>query len=116
MSFPQSLLSIQTSSCAILCSARGLFVVDCVFPATCNLFTLCGVQCPNIGYHLAGTKKVQQALASPGGVERFVSDASEAALLRSSFAGLWGLDRGDAEKVNSLRVCMSSRLCARDCV
>ena len=44
-------------------------------------------------WHLAGAKKVQQALAAPGAVERFVS-AADAAVLRRSFAGLWALDGG----------------------
>lgn len=48
---------------------------------------------PNLGYHLAGTKKVQQALARPGVVERYFSDPSESAALRECFAGLWSLGR-----------------------
>ncbi len=62
------------------------------------LFVCNRVQCPNIAYHLSGTKKVQQALALPGAVERYLSPA-EAALVRSSFAGLWGLGEADPGKV-----------------
>jgi glutathione synthase len=57
------------------------------------------IKCPSIAHHLAGAKKIQQALAQPGCLERFV-DAKDAALLRESFAGLYGLDdesiQGDA--------------------
>jgi hypothetical protein len=31
------------------------------------------VKCPNISYHLAGTKKVQQVLANPNELEKFMS-------------------------------------------
>ncbi len=50
-------------------------------------------KCPNLGYHLSGTKKVQQELARPGAVERFFPDDGDgtARLLRSAFAGLYGL-------------------------
>lgn len=54
------------------------------------------VKCPCVAYHLAGTKKVQQQLSLPGVVERFCS-ADDAKLLRTSFAGLWGLERDDEE-------------------
>lgn len=32
------------------------------------------IKCPSIHYHLAGTKKVQQALATPGMLKRFIND------------------------------------------
>jgi glutathione synthase len=43
---------------------------------------------PRIGLHLAGTKKVQQVLAQPGVLRRFV-DAPTAARLSATFAGLY---------------------------
>ncbi|KAK9917481.1 hypothetical protein WJX75_004845 [Coccomyxa subellipsoidea] len=49
-------------------------------------------QCPSVAYQLAGAKKVQQDLAGPGIVERFVDGPQEAALIRACFAGLWSLD------------------------
>jgi len=52
------------------------------------------IKCPSIAYQLVGAKKVQQALAGPGVVERFL-DAAESRKLRSSFAGLWGLGPGE---------------------
>jgi hypothetical protein len=59
------------------------------------------VKCPPILYHLAGTKKVQQALAGKGQVERFLP-APAAAAVRACFAGLWSLDAAerDAEAVS----------------
>jgi len=55
------------------------------------------IKCPSVGQHLAGTKKVQQVLASEAELNRFVS-AEHAAMLRSSFAQLHGLDEeGGAE-------------------
>lgn len=52
------------------------------------------VKCPSVDYQLAGTKKVQQALARPGVLERFMG-AKDAAKLRTCFAGLWGLGPGE---------------------
>jgi len=49
------------------------------------------VKCPSVHQQLAGTKKVQQVLALPGELERFVT-ATEAASLRTCFAALYGLD------------------------
>jgi glutathione synthetase len=55
-------------------------------------------KCPSLGYHLAGTKKVQQELARPGVLERFFPRAEEKDMvenMRSCFAGLYSLG-GDA--------------------
>jgi len=60
------------------------------------------IKCPAIDYHLAGAKKVQQALAVPGALEEvagkeiFESGLADATFLRSSFAGLWPANDGDA--------------------
>lgn len=54
------------------------------------------IKCPSVALHLAGTKKVQQMLAQPGVLERFVSD-EVATRLRTSFAGLWGLEQDDEQ-------------------
>jgi len=48
------------------------------------------IKCPSIAYHLAGLKKVQQVLAQPGQVERFLS-MDESKQLRSCFTGLFPL-------------------------
>ena len=62
--------------------------------------------CPSIAYQLAGTKKVQQTLAEPGVLERFVPDREAARRLRSTFAGLYTLDltpEGDAAMEMALK-------------
>ena len=50
---------------------------------------------PNAAQHLAGTKKIQQVLAQPGGVERFLDNPEEVAQVRATFAHLWSLDDPD---------------------
>ena len=58
------------------------------------------VKSPSAAMHLAGTKKVQQVLAAPGTLERFVKDPETAAEMRRVFAGLYALDgEGAAEAV-----------------
>ncbi|CAJ2631591.1 unnamed protein product [Trifolium pratense] len=56
------------------------------------------IKCPNISYHLVGTKKIQQELAKPGVLERFFENKEDIAKLRKSFAGLWSLDDSDIVK------------------
>lgn len=41
---------------------------------------------------MAGTKKVQQALAKPGALEKFVSDPKSIEALKEIFTGLYSLD------------------------
>jgi glutathione synthetase len=48
---------------------------------------------PGVAYQLVGTKKVQQCLASPGALEQFVSDPKLVKKMRSTFAGLYALDK-----------------------
>ncbi|XP_071735471.1 glutathione synthetase, chloroplastic [Rutidosis leptorrhynchoides] len=56
------------------------------------------IKCPSISYHLTGTKKVQQELAKPNVLERFLENQDDIAKLRACFAGLWSLDDSDAVK------------------
>ncbi|KAG2205646.1 hypothetical protein INT47_008002 [Mucor saturninus] len=49
------------------------------------------IKCPTVAYQLVGSKKVQQVLAVPGRLERYV-DTETADKMRSSFAGLYPLD------------------------
>ena len=56
------------------------------------------VKCPSIAYHLAGTKKIQQELAKPGVLERFMDNKDDVAKLRKCFAGLWSLDDSEIIK------------------
>ena len=58
------------------------------------------VKCPTLAYQLVGTKKVQQVLAEPGQLERFLPDAPEAVQrLRSCFAGLYSLDDASSDPI-----------------
>ncbi|ETV90386.1 glutathione synthetase [Aphanomyces invadans] len=54
------------------------------------------IKCPNITYHLAGTKKVQQVLASPSQLRRFLSE-DESVTVEKSFAGLYGLEQASPD-------------------
>ena len=50
------------------------------------------IKSPSIHYHLAGTKKVQQELAKPGQVEKFLGDKAQIESVRHIFTGLYSLD------------------------
>ncbi|CAN6482624.1 unnamed protein product [Victoria cruziana] len=50
------------------------------------------IKCPSISYHLVGTKKIQQELAKPNVLERFLDNKDDILKLRKCFAGLWSLD------------------------
>ncbi|CAK8544698.1 unnamed protein product [Lathyrus sativus] len=56
------------------------------------------IKCPNISYHLVGTKKIQQELAEPNVLERFFENKEDIAKLRKCFAGLWSLEDSDIVK------------------
>ncbi|XP_042518440.1 glutathione synthetase, chloroplastic-like [Macadamia integrifolia] len=56
------------------------------------------IKCPSISYHLAGTKKIQQELAKPNVLERFLENKDDIAKLRKCFAGLWSMDYSDVVK------------------
>lgn len=53
------------------------------------------IKCPSIHYHLAGTKKVQQALAAPGILKRFLSDDDQIKRVKDIFTGLYSLDKNE---------------------
>lgn len=53
------------------------------------------IKCPSIHYHLAGTKKVQQALAMPGVLNRFLTDADQIKRVNEIFTGLYSLDKNE---------------------
>ncbi|OQR95848.1 hypothetical protein ACHHYP_00022 [Achlya hypogyna] len=57
-----------------------------------NIETSLAIKCPNVTYHLAGTKKVQQVLASPAQLRRFMSE-NESRVLEACFTGLYGLEK-----------------------
>lgn len=53
------------------------------------------IKCPSIHYHLAGTKKVQQALAKPGMLNRFLSDDDQIKRVKDIFTGLYSFDKNE---------------------
>ena len=65
------------------------------------------IKCPTIAYHLAGCKKIQQVLAEPCVLERFVASPTHRDELRSVFAGLYSLsaspDSPEAAALTDLR-------------
>ena len=58
------------------------------------------IKSPSIQYHLAGTKKVQQALATPGSVERFIDNVDMVEEIKSVFAGIYSLDHDDEGNIS----------------
>lgn len=57
------------------------------------------IKCPSVGMQLAGAKKVQQVLAEPRWLERFVPDERERAQLRESFTDLYPLDDSEEGQI-----------------
>uniref|UniRef100_A0A1L8E4X9 Glutathione synthetase n=1 Tax=Nyssomyia neivai TaxID=330878 RepID=A0A1L8E4X9_9DIPT len=53
------------------------------------------IKCPSIHYHLAGTKKVQQALAKPGILKRFLDSDEKIEAVKEIFTGLYSLDANE---------------------
>jgi len=45
------------------------------------------IKCPSIQYHLAGTKKVQQTLAKPDMLARFLKNEKSIAKIKEIFTG-----------------------------
>jgi len=60
------------------------------------------IKCPNIALHLTGSKKIQQALAEEGALERFLTP-QECILMRQVFAGLYALDNISSENLAVLK-------------
>ncbi|KAG5335614.1 GSHB synthetase, partial [Acromyrmex heyeri] len=53
------------------------------------------IKCPSVQYHLAGTKKVQQSLAQPIVLKKFLKDDAAIARVQEIFTGLYTLDFND---------------------
>jgi glutathione synthetase len=70
-----------------------------------TLETSRATKCPCLGYHLAGTKKVQQELARPGVLERFFpDDEDKVEAMRDCFAGLYSMgDDATEEDLGAVR-------------
>lgn len=58
------------------------------------------IKCPSLAYHLLGTKKIQQVMALPGVIEKFVS-TEQAQLIRSVFTGLYSLDQSQQQIIDN---------------
>ena len=50
------------------------------------------IKCPTVAFHLAGCKKIQQVLAEPGVLEKFIQGSDVIQDIRSTFVGLYKLD------------------------
>lgn len=50
------------------------------------------IKCPSIHYHLAGTKKVQQALAKPNTIDKYLPSPDLVETVHDIFTGLYSLD------------------------
>ncbi|XP_054003180.1 glutathione synthetase-like [Hylaeus anthracinus] len=53
------------------------------------------IKCPTIQYHLAGTKKVQQALAKHGVISKYLKNEKACAEIKEIFTELYALDFND---------------------
>ncbi|XP_055607680.1 glutathione synthetase-like isoform X2 [Uranotaenia lowii] len=65
------------------------------------------IKCPSIQYHLAGTKKVQQALAKPGTLKRFISNDKQIGLIKEIFTGLYSLDKAEGGE-NAIKLALAN--------
>lgn len=65
------------------------------------------IKCPSIHYHLAGTKKVQQALAKPGILKRFLTDDVKIKAITDTFTGLYSMDSNTEDGQNALRMVLT---------
>ncbi|XP_044731252.1 glutathione synthetase-like [Chrysoperla carnea] len=50
------------------------------------------IKCPSIQYQLVGTKKIQQVLAQPNVLEKFIKSPKTIKSVRETFTGLYSLD------------------------
>jgi glutathione synthase len=53
------------------------------------------IKCPSINIHLAGAKKVQQALAKEGILEKFLKNDEDVKKVKEIFTGLYSLDKNE---------------------
>lgn len=64
------------------------------------------IKCPTVAHQLMGTKKMQQVLAGPGILERFLPDKDSVDRVRRTFTGLYTLDLGP-EGDHNMECCLS---------
>lgn len=65
------------------------------------------IKCPSIQYQLAGTKKVQQALAKKDILKRFLTDETKIRQITETFMGLYSMDEGTKEGTEALRAVLT---------
>lgn len=98
---PERRLKIDGQEVAVVYYRAGYTPVDypdeSCWTARLTIERSRAVKCPSAAYHLTGTKKVQQVLAMPGVVEKFLSK-DEAAKLRENMTGLYPLDDSEVAK------------------
>ena len=72
------------------------------------------IKCPSILTHLAGTKKVQQVLATPFSqhLERFLPDPADCAAVRETFAAMYPMDDSAAGR-EGRQLATSSKTCEK---
>lgn len=63
------------------------------------------IKCPTVAHQLMGTKKMQQVLARPGILERFLPDKDSVNRVRKTFTGLYTLDPGQ-EGDHNMECCL----------
>lgn len=96
---PDGTLSVAGQAVAVVYFRAGYTPVD--YPSESEwrarllIEQSSAIKCPNISYHLVGTKKIQQELARPNVLERFFENKEDIAKLRKCFAGLWSLEDSD---------------------
>ncbi|GAU11551.1 hypothetical protein TSUD_345420 [Trifolium subterraneum] len=96
---PDGTLSVNGQEVAVVYFRAGYTPVDypseSEWAARLLMEQSSAIKCPSISYHLVGTKKIQQELAKPGVLERFLENKDDIAKMRECFAGLWSLDDSD---------------------
>nr|KYP71259.1 hypothetical protein KK1_010508 [Cajanus cajan] len=96
---PDGTLSVDGEAVSVIYFRAGCTPVD--YPSESEwrarllMERSCAVKCPSISYHLVGSKRIQQELAKPGVLERFLENKDDIVKLRKCFAGLWSLDDSD---------------------
>jgi glutathione synthase len=56
------------------------------------------IKCPNIAYHLCGTKKIQQVLTEKKNLTKYCSE-EEIETLKEVFTGIYSLKKGENEEI-----------------
>ena len=72
------------------------------------------IKSPSVHYHLAGTKKVQQELAKPGVLEKFLGDKAKIESVRDIFTGLYSLDKARNNLFISLKLVILNIIYSQD--